>query len=209
MGTVRVVVFDLGGVLVDWNPRYLLRKVMPGREAEMETILADVLNHDWNLARDAGDSWPDAMDELVATYPQWAEIFRAYDERWDETIGGEKSETVAILAELRDAGVPLYALSNWSEEKFPRAEERFDWLGWFDGVVVSGRVKLIKPDAAIFRYLLDTYGLVADEILFIDDHEPNIVSARALGIRAHHFRDATSLREELVEAGFLDSASVA
>lgn len=203
MGAVRAVVFDLGGVLVDWDPRYLLRDVMPGREAEMEAILADILNHEWNLARDAGDSWPDAIDALVERHPEHAAVFRAYDERWPEMIGGEKPETVAVLAELRAAGVPLYALSNWSAAKFPHAEERFEWLGWFEGVVVSGRVRMVKPDAAIFEYLLDTYGLEASETFFTDDHRPNVEAARALGFEAHLFRGADGLREALVRSGLL------
>ena len=201
---MNTVVFDLGGVLVDWDPRYLLRKVMPGREAEMETILADVLNHDWNLARDAGDSWPDAMVELQERHPEWADIFRAYDERWGETLAGSHEETVEILRELHARGTRLFALSNWSAQKFPHAEERFEWLDWFDGIVVSGRVGLAKPDPAIFRYLLDSYGLTASDVFFVDDHEPNIVGARALGIHAHHFRDATSLRADLEAHGLLD-----
>jgi 2-haloacid dehalogenase len=200
---VNSVVFDLGGVLVDWDPRYLLRKVMPGREAEMETILAEVLNHDWNLARDHGDSWAEAMADLAVEHPQWADIFRAYDERWAETLIGSHEDTVAVLRELRERGVPLYALSNWSAEKFPHAEERYEWLDWFDGVVVSGRVKLAKPDPAIFRYLLDTYDLKAEDILFVDDHEPNIVAARALGIATHHFRGAAGLRADLLARGLL------
>jgi len=200
---VNTVVFDLGGVLVDWDPRYLLRRVMPGREAEMEIILAEVLNHDWNLARDHGDSWADAMADLVVQHPQWADVFRAYDERWAETLGGSHEDTVAVLRELHDSGVPLYALSNWSAEKFPHAEERYAWLAWFRGVVVSGRIRLAKPDPAIFRYLLDTYGLKAADLLFVDDHEPNIVGARALGIAAHHFTNAAALREDLVARGYL------
>jgi 2-haloacid dehalogenase len=200
---VNTVVFDLGGVLVDWEPRSLLRQVMPGREAEMETILAEVLNHDWNLARDHGDSWADAMADLAVEHPQWADIFRAYDERWGETLVGSHEDSVAILRELRERGVPLYALSNWSAAKFPHAEERYEWLDWFDGVVVSGRVKLAKPDPAIFRYLLDTYGLRAADILFVDDHEPNIVAARALGIATHHFLGAAGLRADLVAHGLL------
>jgi len=206
---VNTVVFDLGGVLVDWNPRYLLRKVMPGREAEMETILADVLNHDWNLQRDTGDSWPDAMAELERQYPRWADIFRAYDERWVETLGGSKEDTVEILRELKEQGVPLLALSNWSAQKFPLAEEQFEWLEWFDGVVVSGRVHLIKPHPEMFQYLLDTFGRKAEDIFFIDDHEPNIVAAQQFGIRAHHFRDAATLRAELVAEGLLNGASTA
>jgi 2-haloacid dehalogenase len=201
---VNTVVFDLGGVLVDWDPRYLLRKVMPGREAEMEAILSDVLNHEWNLARDVGDSWPDAMARLVEEHPQWAGIFDAYTQRWDETLGGSHADTVAILRELHERGVPLYALSNWSAEMFPHAEARFDWLECFDGIVVSGRVRLVKPEPAIFHYLLDTYGLDARDIFFIDDFAPNIEAARQLGIHAHHFRGAGQLREDLEANGLLE-----
>jgi 2-haloacid dehalogenase len=201
---VNTVVFDLGGVLVDWDSRYLLRKVMPGHEAEMETILRDVLNHDWNLERDTGDSWPEAMARLKVQYPQWADIFDVYSERWPETLGGSYEDTVAILGELKERGTPLYALSNWSAEMFPHAEARFEWLRWFDGVVVSGRVHLIKPERAIFDYLLDTYHLAADDIIFIDDHEPNVVAARSYGIRSHHFQTAPALRAELTAEQLLD-----
>ncbi len=204
---MNTVVFDLGGVLVDWDPRYLLRKVMPGREAEMETILADVLNHDWNLQRDRGDSWPDAMARLEHQYPHWADIFRTFDERWVETLGGSKDATVAILKELKQQDVPLYALSNWSAEKFPEAEARFDWLELFDGIVVSGRVGLIKPDREIFEYLMQTYDLEPGDLFFIDDHEPNISAARSLGIRAHQFRGAARLHTELVELGLLQEVA--
>jgi 2-haloacid dehalogenase len=202
---VNAVVFDLGGVLVDWDPRYLLRKVMPGRETEMESILADVLNHEWNLARDHGDSWPEAMARLEARHPQWVDVFRAFDERWAETLRGSHEATVEILRELHERGTKLYALSNWSAQKFPAAEERFEWLTWFDGVVVSGRVRMAKPDPAIFRYLLERYGLQASGVFFIDDHEPNVVAARALGMHAHHFRDAATLRADLADHGLLDA----
>ena len=148
---MNTVVFDLGGVLVDWDPRYLLRKVMPGREAEMETILAEVLNHDWNLARDHGDSWADAIADLVEQHPQWADL-----PRLRRALGGDagrlpRGHAWPSCASCTSASVPLYALSNWSAEKFPHAEERYEWLDWFEGVVVSGRVKLAKPDPAIFR----------------------------------------------------------
>jgi 2-haloacid dehalogenase len=177
---------------------------MPGREAEMETLLAEVLNHEWNLERDRGDSWHEAMDELKAEHPQWAEIFDVYTERWPETLVGSHEDTVAILRELKSRGTPLYALSNWSEEMFPHAEDRYDWLGLFDGVVVSGRVKMVKPERDIFDHLIERYGLRAEDLFFIDDHEPNIIAARSYGIAAHHFRDAAGLRRALVDHGLLD-----
>lgn len=202
---MNTVVFDLGGVLVDWDPRYLLRKVMSGREDEMETILRDVLNHDWNLERDTGDSWPEAMARLKREYPQWSGIFDLYTERWAETLGGSHDDTVEVLRELKERGTPLFALSNWSAAMFPHAEARYEWLDWFDGVVVSGRVRMVKPEPEIFEYLMRTYALSPADIFFIDDHQPNIVAARSLGIRSHHFRSATSLREELAREGFLES----
>ena len=204
---MNTVIFDLGGVLVDWDPRYLLRKVMPGREAEMETLLADVLNHAWNLERDKGDSWAAAMEQNKADHPQWADIFDIYTDRWVETLGGSHDGTVAILRELKARGTPLYALSNWSAEMFPHAEAKYqDWLQLFDGVVVSGRVKMVKPNREIFDYLLGTYDLQPDDVLFIDDHEPNVDAARSYGIHAHRFTDPDLLREELVTTGLLDAA---
>ncbi len=206
---MNTVVFDLGGVLVDWDPRYLLRKVMPGREAEMETLLADVLNHEWNLERDTGDSWQEAMERAKAAYPQWAEILDLYSERWAETLGGAHEGTVALLRELKETGTPLYALSNWSAEMFPHAEATYDWLELFDGIVVSGRVGLVKPGREIFDHLVETYDLRAEDLFFIDDHEPNVVAARSYGIAAHHFTDSEGLRAALVAEGLLDAADAA
>jgi 2-haloacid dehalogenase len=173
----------------------------------METILADVLNHEWNLARDRGDSWQEAMDAAAREYPQWADIFATFTERWPETLGGSHEDTVAILRELDERGVPLYALSNWSAEMFPHAEARFDWLRCFDGVVVSGRVRMVKPEPAIFQHLLETYGLQPGDVFFIDDHEPNVLAARQLGIYAHHFRDPFELRADLEAHGLLERAA--
>jgi 2-haloacid dehalogenase len=188
---------------VDWDPRYLLREVMVGREEEMEWLLRDVLNREWNLARDSGGSWAEAMASVEAAHPDYVEIFRVYDARWPEMLGGDHPETVAVLAELHEADVPLYALTNWSAEKFPHAEERFPWLDWFDGVIVSGRVRLAKPDPAIYHLLLETFGLIPSETYFTDDHEPNVIAAREVGIDAHLFTSAATLRTDLVAAGYL------
>ena len=206
---MNTVVFDLGGVLVDWDPRYLLRDVMPGREAEMEAILADVLNHAWNMERDRGDSWHAAMEEAKAEHPQWADILDLYTERWRETLGGSHEDTVAILRELKARGTPLYALSNWSAEMFPHAEDKYDWLALFDGIVVSGRVGMIKPERDIFDHLLATYDLRAEDLYFIDDHEPNVIAARSYGIAAHHFQGAAELRAALAGEGLLPPAEPA
>ena len=204
---MNTVVFDLGGVLVDWNPRYLLRDVMPGREAEMESLLGDVLNHEWNLERDKGDSWDAAMERAKAEYPQWAEIFDIYTDRWPETLGGSLEDTVAILRELKGRGTPLYALSNWSAEMFPHAETKFDWLELFDDIIVSGRIGMVKPDKEIFDYLLERFDLDAGDVFFIDDNGPNVIAARSYGITTHRFRNAADLRADLVDAGFLEDTT--
>ena len=141
-----IVIFDLGGVLVDWDPRHLYRQLFPGDEAGMEQFLAGVCTNEWNLQQDAGRSWAEATALLRAQHPGQEALIDAFHQRWPEMIRGAIDGTVEILRELREAGVPLYALTNWSAETFPVAEERFDFMGWFRGVVVSGREKLIKPD---------------------------------------------------------------
>jgi 2-haloacid dehalogenase len=200
---VRAVVFDLGGVLVDWDPRYLYRKVMPGREAEMEAFLAEVCNQEWNVQQDAGRSIAEATSAALRDHPEARELILLYFERWAEQLGGAHEDTVAILVELHAREVPLYSITNWAAETFHHARARFDWLTLFRDVVVSGEIGIIKPDARIFRHLMDRNGLVPHDLLFIDDHEPNVLAARQLGMTAHHFRGATALREELVALGLL------
>ena len=147
------------------------------------------------------------MRQLQVEYPQWAEIFDIYTDRWAETLGGSHEDTVAILRELKDRGTPLYALSNWSAEMFPHAEAKYDWLGLFDGIIVSGRVQMVKPDRDIFDHLLETYGLEAEDIFFIDDNVPNVEAARSYGIHTHQFQGAAGLRAELEDAGLLEATA--
>jgi 2-haloacid dehalogenase len=190
------VVFDLGGVLVDWNPRYLYRKLLPS-EGEVEHFLAEVTTSAWNLEQDRGRTWAEAVATLSARFPEHAELITAYDERWQETIGGQIDGSVEILAELRDAGIALYALTNWSAEKFPIARERFEWLSWFKGIVVSGEERLVKPDPRIFRLLSDRYGIELQGAVYIDDNPPNVVAASELGMTALHFTGPAELRAAL------------
>jgi 2-haloacid dehalogenase len=203
MRTVRAVVFDLGGVLIDWDPRYLYRKLFDGREAEMEAFLSDVTTVEWNHLQDAGRPWVDAVEELCAVHPGKRDLIEAYAERWEEMLGGAIDGTVAVLAELREAGVPLYALSNWSAETFPRAREIYDFLGWFDGTVISGELGITKPDPRIYAHLLEAYELEPGQVFFTDDRADNVEAARALGIEAVVFRGPGPLRRDLVSAGFL------
>ncbi|RIQ11071.1 HAD family hydrolase [Jiangella rhizosphaerae] len=203
MSAPQAVVFDLGGVLVDWDPRYLYRTLLPSEDA-VERFLAEVTTPEWNAAQDAGRTWADAVATLSAEFPEHAELISAYDTRWIETIGGEIEGTVELLRELRDAGsVGLFALTNWSAEKFPLAMERFEWLSWFEGIVVSGTERLVKPDPRIFQLLLDRYGLDASSTVYIDDNPPNVDAAADLGMTSLHFTGPDRLRDELSQLGLV------
>lgn len=197
----KTVVFDLGGVLVDWDPRYLYRTLMPS-EAEVERFLTEVATPEWNAAQDVGRTWAEAVETLSAQFPEHADLIAAYDERWLETIRGDIPGTVEILGQLRAAGTPLYALTNWSAEKFPLARERFGWLAWFEGIVVSGEEQVVKPDPRIYRILLDRHGLDPAATVFIDDSRPNVEAAAAVGITALHFTSPQGLRDDLDGLGF-------
>ncbi|WP_241671567.1 HAD family hydrolase [Dankookia rubra] len=197
------VVFDLGGVLVDWNPRYLYRKLFPDDEAGMERFLAEVCTSEWNLQQDAGRSWAEATAVLKEQHPEQAALIDAFHHRWPEMIAGPIDGTVAILSELRAAGTPLYALTNWSHETFPIALERFEFMSWFRGIVVSGQEKLIKPDPQIYLLLVDRHGLRPDDIVYIDDNARNAAAATALGMHGIHFTGPTALRNELISLGLL------
>ena len=199
----EAVVFDLGGVLIDWDPRRLYRKLLAD-EAAVEEFLATITTAEWNAEQDRGRPFAEAVAELVERHPAYAAAIAAYHERWPEMLGGEIPGTVAVLAELRDAGVPLYALSNWSAETFRLTRDRFPFLGWFDGLVVSGEEGVIKPDRRIFELLLERFGLVAAATLFVDDSPANVAAARAVGMDAVRFRDAAALRRDLAARGLLD-----
>jgi len=200
------VVFDLGGVLIDWDPRYLYRSLFAGDDVAMETFLATVCTPDWNRRQDAGRPWSEAVAELVAAHPQQRDLIVAYRERWAETLGDPIDPTVEVLAELRAAAVPLYALSNWSAETFPIARPRYPFLDWFDGIVLSGEVGAAKPDARIYEALLERYRLDPASLVFVDDVAENVAAAEALGLRSIRFTDAAALREELAGLGLLAEA---
>ena len=199
---ISAVVFDLGGVLIDWDPRYLYRTLFDD-DAAMEEFLATVTTQEWNHAQDAGRPWAAAIEELAEVHPEKRDLIEAYWRRWPETLGEAIEPTVALLDELRATGVRLYALSNWSGETFPIARPRYPFLEWFDGIVISGDERIAKPDPRIFTVLLERYGLTAAETLFIDDHAPNIEAASALGFRAIRFTDAASLRIDLTRLRLL------
>lgn len=196
------VVFDLGGVLVEWDPRHLYRKLFDAPD-EMESFLAEVTTAEWNAQQDAGRPWAEAVETLVAEHPERRELIEAFHVRWPEMLTGEIPGTVDVLTELRAAGIRLIALSNWSAEMFPVARERFDFLSWFEGIVISGEVGVNKPDPRIFAHLVERFGIEPAATLFIDDSPANIDAARVLGFRAVQFTDAAELRRELVGLGLL------
>ena len=199
----RVVVFDLGGVLLDWNPRHLYRKLFAGDEAAMEDFLATVCTVEWNERQDAGRSFADAVAELLPQHAGKAPLIEAFGNRFGEMISGAIDGTVDILAELKHAGVPCYGLTNWSAETFPPQRQRFEFLSWLDGIVVSGDEGVIKPDLRIFRILLERYAIAAEEAVFIDDNPENAEAAAALGIHGIHFQSPEFLRRELVALNLL------
>ncbi len=206
MANRSVVVFDLGGVLIDWNPRHLYRKLFAGDEAAMEHFLANVCTASWNSQQDAGRTFAEACALLKSEYPSHAELIDAWIERQPEMVAGAIGGTVEILAELRANKVALYALSNWSAETFPISFKRFEFLHWFQGIVLSGEVRLLKPDPRIFHLFFKTHGIDPGEAVYIDDLEKNVETAIALGMHGVLFTDPLSLRRELVKLGLLDAA---
>ena len=192
-----IVVFDLGGVLIDWNPRHLFRKLFDEDEAAMETFLATVCTQEWNERQDAGRSFAEAAALLCAQHPQHTGLIEAYGARFDEMMKGSIDGSVAILKALHNRGVPLYALSNWSAETYPLAAKRFDFLRLFRGMVISGEVGVIKPDPRIFRILLERHRIEPSKAVYVDDNPRNAAVARTLGIHGIHFTDPDKLRREL------------
>ncbi len=200
----KAVVFDLGGVLIDWDPRYLYRKLLAD-EAAVEEFLATVCTPEWNDEQDRGRPFAEGVAELVERHPVHAAAITAYHERWTEMLGGGIAGSVELLAELRKAGVPLYALTNWSAETFGIARERYQFLEWFDGVLVSGEERMIKPDPAIFRLLLDRFGLDPQTVFYIDDSPANVAAAGQLGFDAVRFTGPGQLRRGLAERGLVSA----
>ena len=201
MAERSIAVFDLGGVLIDWNPRYLYRKLFDGDTEAMEEFLATVCTQSWNEQQDAGPPFADACAALKQVHPRKAPLIDAWFQRYDEMLAGPISGTVDILAKLNSQRVPLYALSNWSVETFPAALKQFEFLKWFRGVMLSGEVKLLKPDLHIFKVFVETFGIDPRLTVYIDDRKPNVEAATTLGMHGIHFTDASALQTELVALG--------
>jgi 2-haloacid dehalogenase len=200
---VNAVLFDLGGVLIDWNPRYLYAPLFGTDTAGMEDFLTRVCAPDWNHALDEGKSFAAAVAERQQLFPQHADMIALWKDGWPRMLRDAIPETVALLAALRERGHRLVALTNWSAETFPVARARFDFLQWFEDIVVSGEVQMAKPDPRIFRLTLERNRLDPARTLFVDDSPVNVEAARGVGLHAVHFRGADALREDLVRFGML------
>ena len=203
MAQRSVAVFDLGGVVIDWNPRYLYRKLFDGNDRAMEDFLATVCTPSWNELQDGGRTFADACDSLKVTHPEETERIDAWFKRYDEMLGGAIPGTVEILAELQSSGITLYALSNWSTETFPIALSRFECLKWFQGVLLSGEVRLLKPDRRIFEVFFKTFAIDPARAIYIDDRRVNVEVAASFGMHGILFTDSRSLRKELLRAGLI------
>lgn len=201
--TIETVIFDLGGVLIDWNPEYVFREIFE-EESQMRWFFDEVCTHEWNIRQDAGRPLKEATEEKVREFPEYEEAIRAFYGRWEEMLGGPITGSVGILEQIHAGGRHrLYALTNWSHETFPVARQYFDFLKLFEGIVVSGEEKLIKPDPRIYQRLLGRYAIAPETALFIDDNAHNVESARRLGLHSIHFQGAERLKGQLKEMGVL------
>jgi len=199
---VTTVVFDIGNVLVAWDPRNLYRRYFAGREDEMEWFLKNVCTPAWNVEQDRGRSFSEAVELLVKEHPaQWHPMIRAFDQEWHETISGPIVGSVAILRKLKHRNVPVYAITNWNQDKFREALQRFDFLNSFDGIVVSGNEGLLKPDRAIFDLFFKRYGVTPQTSVFVDDSLHNVEGARTAGMQAVHFTSPEALARDLRDLG--------
>ncbi len=193
------IIFDFGGVLMDWNPRYLYRKLFNGDDEAVEQFLNEIDFVKWNFEQDRGRSFAEGVAWLCGKCPEHQALIRAYDERWEESIAGPIQGTVDLLHALMRAGYPLYGLSNWSVEKFLLAQAKYPFFQWFDDILISGAAKLVKPDPRIYARLLERIGRPAGECLFIDDSLTNLAVARELGFTTIQFESPAQLENELQE----------
>ncbi len=203
--TITTVVFDLGGVLIDWDPRHLYRQLFSDPQ-EMEVFLRDVVSPDWNAQQDGGRTWAEATAELLAKHPDQEEMIRVYTERWADMLAGSIAGSVDILREVRDRGHRVYALTNWSAETFPRARLMFPFLEWFEGIVVSGDERVMKPAPEIWHRLIERYAIDPTKAVYIDDMPYNAEVAAELGFHAIRFESPERLRKRLVALGVLPAA---
>lgn len=193
---MKNIVFDFGGVLVDWNPHHLYDKYF-GSVEKAEWFLNNICLYSWNIQMDGGKPFAEGVAELQAEYPEWSEAIAIYHTRWIEMMGGEIAGMADIVKRLKEAGYGVYGLTNWSSETFPLVKDKYAIFKQLDGMVVSGEEHLLKPDAAIYMCLLERYNLQAEESLFVDDNADNVTGARNVGMKAVRFTSVAELEREL------------
>lgn len=193
---IKNIIFDFGGVLLDWNPRYLYKSYF-NNDQEMEHFLADICNGEWNIKQDAGRPFAEAVKELQAKFPEYAEAIQMYDDDWEKMLKCELPESIDLLKELKSMGYGIYGLTNWSAEKIGYAFANYSFFSLFDGIVVSGVEKVVKPDRKIYEILLERYSLKPGECVFIDDNPDNVDMAKVLGINAIRFDNIGNVKEHL------------
>ena len=196
----KTIVFDLGGVLIDWNPRYLFASYFE-TEDSMEYFLNNICTMEWNEEQDAGRSIQQANELLIHQFPEYTTEIEAYYAQWETMLGGQIDETVEILKHLREKHDNVYALTNWSAETFPVAKKRFSFLSWFDGILVSGEENLKKPDPKIYQLLIQRFDLKAENCLFIDDSQKNVDAAIKEGISSIRYTSPDQLKDQLNQHG--------
>ena len=196
--TIKTIIFDLGGVLIDWNPEYLYLDVFKGDRVKMNTFFEQVCTMDWNENQDAGYPLSLATEDRIGLFPEYETLIKIYYGRWEEMLGEAIVGSVQILKKLIDEPrFRVVALTNWSAETFPVALKRFDFLHWFEGIIVSGTEKTRKPFPEIYQITLDRFNIAPSETLFIDDNLRNIRGAEALGINGIHFLTPEKLIKDL------------
>ena len=201
MSKIKNIIFDFGGVLVDWNPVYLYSKVFEN-ESDMNYFLDNICTSEWNVQQDAGRPLAEATEALQKEFPEHKKMIGHYYGRWEEMLGGVFEENVRVLKLLKQ-NYPLYGLTNWSGETITTAYDKYDFFSYLDGIVVSGDEKLIKPDPKLYQILLDRYNLIASESLFIDDNIKNIAAAEKMGFQTIHFTEDMDLEKEVKRMGLL------
>lgn len=200
---ITTIIFDFGGVLIEWDPRRVYRRYFPEDPMSMENFFKEVDFMGWNAHQDRGRPFREGVADLSAKYPHHAHLIQAYHDHWRDSIGAANWGTVGIMKQLKQKGYPLYGLSNWSAETFPYAREKYSFLGLLDDMVISGHVGHVKPEPEIYHILLERIARPAQECLFIDDSLPNIHQANTMGFNTIHFTSPDLLNRELTQLGML------